>query len=68
MKKKYSVIITNAHVDDIADFDTLDEAIEEIERQKEMDKNDDLELLYGEKFIYAVRDNEADEIVYSNQF
>ncbi len=63
--KKYSVFIANdIGFDDIANVDTLEEAKNEIQRQKNLDSNDDLELLYGEKFIYAVRDNELEEVVY----
>lgn len=63
--QKYSVFIANdAGFDDIAQFDTLEEAIKEIKRQKFMDGRDDLELLYGEKFIYAVRDNINEEVIY----
>ena len=65
--KKYSVFIANdIGFDDIANVDTLEEAIKEIKRQKFMDGRDDLELLYGEKFIYAVRDNESEEVVYKD--
>lgn len=65
--KQYSVFIANdAGFDDLAECNTLEEAIEEIKRQKEKDGMDDLELLYGEKFIYAVRDNESEEVVYKN--
>jgi hypothetical protein len=63
--QKYSVFIANDEgFDDIAQFDTLEEAIKEIKRQKFMDGKDDLELLYGEKFIYAVRDNINEEVIY----
>lgn len=65
--KKYSVFIANdIGFDDIANVDTLEEAKNEIQRQKKMDGKDDLELLYGEKFIYAVRDNESEEVVYKD--
>lgn len=65
--QKYSVFIANDEgFDDIAQFDTLEEAKNEIQRQKNLDSNDDLELLYGEKFIYAVRDNELEEVVYKD--
>lgn len=65
--KKYSVFIANdIGFDDIANVDTLEEAKNEIQRQKKMDEKDDLELLYGEKFIYAVRDNESEEVVYKD--
>lgn len=63
--KQYSVFIANdAGFDDLAECNTLEEAKNEIQRQKNLDSNDDLELLYGEKFIYAVRDNELEEVVY----
>ena len=63
--QKYSVFIANDEgFDDIAHFDTLEEAKNEIQRQKNLDSNDDLELLYGEKFIYAVRDNINEEVIY----
>lgn len=63
--KKYSVFIANdIGFDDIANVDTLEEAKNEIQRQKKMDGKDDLELLYGEKFIYAVRDNINEEVIY----
>ena len=65
--QKYSVFIANdAGFDDIAQFDTLEEALKEIKRQKLKDGNDDLELLYGEKFIYAVRDNINEEVIYKD--
>lgn len=65
--KKYSVFIANdIGFDDIANVDTLEEAKNEIQRQKQMDGKDDLELLYGEKFVYAVRDNESEEVVYKD--
>lgn len=63
--QKYTVFIANdAGFDDIAQFDTLEEALKEIKRQKLKDGMDELELLYGEKFIYAVRDNIDEEVIY----
>ena len=63
--KKVSVIISNADCDDLSSFDTLEEAWDEIERQKADDaKETDCD---GDdfRFIYAVRDNELDEIVWA---